>query len=665
MTTIEQPAELGLSGITHLAGAASRALEGDVVITSQISSGESTVAAAAGISEHDANLLLPALRSIERGFGLDEAAGRIEGRDILPLALEAHGYANVLSAAVRLGSHRVGAIFLLRETPATCDEGLMCAFARHAAVAIAGAKTPGHALAPPPETVDALVELSSRPLVFPDLVSALNGALEPLFGPISSGIMLWEHDRDVLQMVPGSFGADEGTAASYQVSATNSYSNSARVFSTGDPYLTNEAVRDPAVIQEWVQAFGIRRLISVRLMSRDEPVGVLHLLNKDTDFTLLDLWRLQPLLPRISGAVEIARTLLLLRREKQLADVLTGAAVAIAAGKGVQEVLTPALDGFCDAIGASVIALVPATLPPILWRSGTADPLQERQLVLQARQDPKLHAEITGPMRVGDPGSAVFHVPVVIGAQRLGTLSTLRLRAEPFAPDERNALERLGNLAALAWAAERYQQQRAELARLDERQRIADDLHDDVAQILFAAQMALDATLELDDLDERVTTNVLRARALLLKSDVAIRVVIRQLSRRPATDLATHLAEIVLDVEREFGLPVHLEISETGIACASQMRKTVRDVVIKVARESLVNAAKHAGPCRAVVSLRQGSNERLVLSVTDDGLGVREPRTAGTHHGLGSLRRTVRSHGGHLRVTSSPTGTTVRLSFPS
>ena len=64
-----------------------------------------------------------------------------------------------------------------------------------------------------------------------------------------------------------------------------------------------------------------------------------------------------------------------------------------------------------------------------------------------------------------------------------------------FSSDDRHLLLRFAKLTALAWATERYQQQRAELARTEERARIADDLHDDVAQMLFAAQMSLDSVL--------------------------------------------------------------------------------------------------------------------------------------------------------------------------
>src|SRR6202022_2955938 len=98
-----------------------------------------------------------------------------------------------------------------------------------------------------------------------------------------------------------------------------------------------------------------------------------------------------------------------------------------------------------------------------------------------------------------------------------GTLAALRVRGEPFSRDERHAMGRLANLAALAWASERYQQQRAELARLEERHRIADDLHDDVAQILFGAQLQLDQILEHGELDAAVVAGISRARGLLIR----------------------------------------------------------------------------------------------------------------------------------------------------
>ena len=116
------------------------------------------------------------------------------------------------------------------------------------------------------------------------------------------------------------------------------------------------------------------------------------------------------------------------------------------------------------------------------------------------------------------------------------------MHGEPFARAERRSFTRMANVAALNYATELYQQQRAELARLQERQRLADDLHDDVAQILFAAQL----TPRLDPRARRrrptsVAERIARARGLLIRGDTAIRTVIHKLSQ-PARGRHRHAA---------------------------------------------------------------------------------------------------------------------------
>jgi signal transduction histidine kinase len=222
----------------------------------------------------------------------------------------------------------------------------------------------------------------------------------------------------------------------------------------------------------------------------------------------------------------------------------------------------------------------------------------------------------------------------------------------------------MAELIALAWASERYQQQRAALARLEERQRIADGLHDDVAQILFAAQMQLDGLLEQDGVPQEARSRATRTRALLIRGDTAIRNVITKLSRPSPTGVADRLYEVVEAIDEDFDVPVHVEISPEAAEAGRRARHAVADTVVKVAREALVNAAKHAGPCRVTLTLDLPSAERLRLRVADTGTGDPARQTVESH-GLTSLRRHVRRHGGTLRVTRGRTGgTAVTVSLP-
>jgi signal transduction histidine kinase len=656
--------------LANLALAASCDLGSDIIITTRRKDNSSVIAGFAGVSAPRAAQLLDSLSIVERRLSREPfVLHRLMHGQAEPESpeLSRFGYQTLATARVRLGNRRIGAIHALSVSNTLVEPTLLLpAYASHVAVAIAAAQARPRdrqrRLAE--STVEGLEELALSAMSFPDLLAGLNSALSASFGPISSGLALWDDRRQILYFVPGSFGADQRTAVSCQVATIDKHSNAARIFATGDPYLSNHAKGDPALMQNYVAAFGLERLIALRLELRGERIGVLYLANKSTGFRLSDISKLQDLAPQISVAVQLARGVFLLRRQQRLEGILSDAAVAIASGASMKEFLPLVLNELCVTLEASMVVVTPTDREAIIWQAGSVQPELERDLLAEAARQPRQSARLRRPTKAGDPGWAALHVPVRLGSDRVATLSTLRLRAEPFAPDERSALARIGKLAALATAMDSYQQQRAELARVAERQRIADDLHDDVAQILFGAQMALDSALESTDLSRDVARNVITARRLLTRSDDVLRGIIGQLTRDVPVDLASSLASLVANLEDEYSLPIRLTITERASAIAAGLDRGVRKTILRTARECLVNVAKHGGPaCRATIALTI-ARERLVLSIADDGIGAQNgAEVAG--YGLSSRRRLVRNLGGHMRVRASAGGgTVVTVSFP-
>jgi signal transduction histidine kinase len=576
------------------------------------------------------------------------------------LAVLHREFGAVVSADVLLDGEPLGTAYVVKRPEGPFDHPeLLPVFAAQAALAIGLARRPPGAEAPP----TLIAELSELVLRFDDvgdLSSALLKTLGPLFGGARIGLMVADPLSSTLQQVPGSFGAEGEVAASHRVSAFDLYSNSARVFTTGQPYLSNACPDDRGIRQGYVDAFGLRRLLSVPLAR----VGVLHIADKATPFTLADAEVALALAPRIANVVVLATTLLRQRRQQRLEEVLADVAMSVASGSASSEFVLPALEQLCSATDANLLAVVPEHGPPVVARRGTVHPDRELTVLDEADSEPGMRAYVVGAERPGDPGWAAFYVPIRLGHQRVGTLAALRNRGEPFAQGERRSLVRMANLAALARASERYQHQRAELARAHERQRIADDLHDDVAQILFAAQLSLDAILQQEgSLGDDVVAAIKRSRGLLIRGDSAIRTVINRLSAPPVVDLGARLAAAIMSVEEEFSLPVHLQVEESAVAAAEPLPPSVTEALVRVARESLVNAAKHAGPCRVVLALQLDGRGGLVLRVADDGRGIADTEDRG--HGLGALRRLVADVGGTLeRGHSAGGGTKVTATVP-
>jgi PAS domain S-box-containing protein len=205
---------------------------------------------------------------------------------------------------------------------------------------------------------------------------------------------------------------------------------------------------------------------------------------------------------------------------------------------------------------------------------------------------------------------------------------------------------------------------RARLARAEERERIAMDLHDVGVQVLFGLSMRLAAA------QRRVGENAADARAGLGTAIAAVDQAMARLrghvhGLRTQADAAAPavsgaLATLAEEVSGGTGFAVELRADSTA---ERALAPDAAEHVLHVAREALTNAARHGGARRAAVRLTRRRG-RLVLTVRDDGGGF---DTAVAHGGVGlaNMRRRAELLGGCVTVASTPgRGTTVRLEIP-
>jgi signal transduction histidine kinase len=512
-----------------------------------------------------------------------------------------------------------------------------------------------------------LSELALSARSYEEMVGGITATICPLVDAAKGGAALW-HERDFyLQMLSGSFGVPPEFVASSQAARSDPRSPAARVISSRRPWFTNSAVRDMWDYRDFIRGFGVNQMMIVPLTLHDRAIGVMHAANQRRAFTPKHVRTLEVIAPLVAAAVEHVRRRLDLERKEALALVVSDAATTIAAGKPVQA-FSSSLYEFCHSVGARMMAVsfVDGS-PPIVVRPGEVAPaMAEQFLARSARGGFAMRTATKRPRAAGDIGWDALHVPVMLAGRREGTLSILRIPSEPYTDDERAAVVRLANVTALAWATERYQQERAQMARMRERQRIGDDLHDHVAQILFSAQLTLETVLEKLEADEPLLAPVGHARDLLVRSELGIREVINRLSSpgHEDDDLAARLAAIVHEVEEDFDVPIHLEVLPARIEQLAGLPRAAADAAMTAAHEAMINAVKHAGPCRVLVELAVTARHRLHVTVVDDGIGMISPPPAGGH-GLRAIRRRVRMHGGTLRVSrGAHGGTRVLVSLP-
>lgn len=568
----------------------------------------------------------------------------------LAMVLKKGGFVRALVRPIQMADRRLGTIVAFGRSPEPFTESaLLEIFALHIATAVmvAGSSTAvgqSEHLA----NMEALDRLALSANTIAELCYGLNEYIAPLFNAAVTGVMVWDEALEVLQMLEGSFGATAAVAASYRISIRDARSNAARVFSTGQPYLSNDAHHDPGILPQWTSAFAVDRIISVPLWYDERVIGVMHLANKRSDFRVEDVQRAEALGRRVAALLEYAWSMFRVRRAKELESVLLRIAIGIASDESIHSFLPAALEELRLAMGAEVISLRIDGSPPIVARVDSIPaPFEEMGFTVPDEAGAELTTTVSTPREVGDPGWVSAHGGVMFGGRRVGAISAYRLRAEPFALDEIRSIERLGSLAALAYASDQYHQQRAELARIEERDRLADDLHDDVAQLLFGAQMSLDLALERPETSGSLRSQLARANSLVVKADGALRSLIMQWSRSASGSLQERLVDTIREVQDIFGLEAQLNLSDAAASESDDASDGATELLQRVAREALVNTAKHAGPCSVIVTLTAPEPRLLMLTVEDDGAGESERREA-SGHGLESLRRAMESQGGRL-----------------
>jgi signal transduction histidine kinase len=227
----------------------------------------------------------------------------------------------------------------------------------------------------------------------------------------------------------------------------------------------------------------------------------------------------------------------------------------------------------------------------------------------------------------------------------LAGASFASLAADPLAAGRIGAAEAvrtLGFALILAAAVIREREVNARLSRataLAERQRVARDLHDGIAQDLaFIAAHGPRFAEELGD-DHPVVVAAKRALALS-------RSTISELSDPDGATAAESLEAVAQELRERFGISIAVN-SHLDRDLAPQEREHVT----RIAREAIANAARHGRARNVIVSLRQ-TEHGIALRVIDDGCGILgvDLVPAAEGFGLRSMRERAAALGGQLNV---------------
>ena len=202
---------------------------------------------------------------------------------------------------------------------------------------------------------------------------------------------------------------------------------------------------------------------------------------------------------------------------------------------------------------------------------------------------------------------------------------------------------------------------RQELAVVEERNRLARDLHDAVKQQVFATAMQVAAAQALIERDPAAAKiRLAEAERLAGQAQRELTTLIQEL--RPAAlankGLAAALRDYCADWSRQSGIAA--EVRAQGERDAPL---EVEQALFRVAQEALANVARHSGATRADVRLAW-EHGALILVIQDDGRGFDADDVEGRGVGLRSMRERVEALDGTLLVASTTAGTRVEARIP-
>ncbi len=244
--------------------------------------------------------------------------------------------------------------------------------------------------------------------------------------------------------------------------------------------------------------------------------------------------------------------------------------------------------------------------------------------------------------------------------------------AEPqaFGSEDLSLALALADQAALAIENARLYEHAQDLAAMQERQRLARDLHDAVSQTLFSASLIAETVPDVwQACPDEGADLVHKLRQLTQGALAEMRALLMEL--RPAALLDASMQDLLGQLGRAVtgreGIPVDVSAEECDLP------GEVRVALYRIAQEALNNVVKHARANRVVVRLRclpvgptsrqsEPRGIRIEMTIRDDGCGFDPKRASAERLGLGIMQERSAAIGAHLQVDSAPgQGTQVRV----
>jgi signal transduction histidine kinase/streptogramin lyase len=287
--------------------------------------------------------------------------------------------------------------------------------------------------------------------------------------------------------------------------------------------------------------------------------------------------------------------------------------------------------------GEGVIGHVAASGEPVIVKDALTDRRREGE------RAEVLHASDSEGIR------SLMHLPIKVGDEVFGVFNVSFTEPHAFGEDEQRLCLALAERAALAIENARLYERAQELAVVEERQRLARDLHDAVSQTLFSASLIAEVLPRLWERNPDEGRRRLEEVRQLNRGALAeMRTLLLEL--RPTALVEADLGDLLHQLTEAFAgktrVPVTLEVEgECTLPPDAQV------TFYRIAQEALNNVAKHAEASHVNVSLYCQLG-RVRLSISDNGRGFDVDSIPPDHFGVGIMHERAEAVGATLTVES-------------
>ena len=264
-------------------------------------------------------------------------------------------------------------------------------------------------------------------------------------------------------------------------------------------------------------------------------------------------------------------------------------------------------------------------------------------------------------------GGLRYHASIPLYAQdkKLGVMNLASPDWRSLSPEDLQLLYTVGDLLSIAVERARLFARSARLGAVEERNRLAREIHDTIAQGLTATTLQLesaDALLDAGSSPEKAREHLLRALSLTRSNLEEARRSVLDLRAAPleGRSLSRALRVLVERWEVETGIAARYKSVNGG----HPLPPRVEAALYRICQEALTNVARHAEAGHADVRL-VATPGQVRLVVEDDGRGFGASNLSEDRHGLVGMNERARMLGGSLKIRSSPgAGTRIEATVP-